>query len=332
MNSLRSQRVFMRSMATRRQHLATNAVLKDAIAFLKAQSYDMVIVETAGIGQSDSEIVDLVDFPVYVMTSDFGAQSQLEKIDMLDFAECVVLNKFDRRGAEDALRDVRKQWKRNKLAFQAKDEDVPVYPTIASQFNDPGVSWMFQNLMRLVIAHCGLNESQWQTEFTASAISPKTTALIPGDRTRYLADIAAQGRHINHSIADQADSARQLQHCHESLKLLQDNELPELFDLYSEDSVQGGAEKDASLCILRQRYNEALKSLSAESVALLKAWPKRFAAVRADSFEYEVRGKTITGENYRTSLSGQKIPKISPPKTSDLGDLLLFSWERKPSR
>src|SRR5688572_11145795 len=143
MNSLRSNRVFMRSMATRRQHMATNVVLKDCIAFLKSLGYDLVIVETAGIGQSDSEIVDLVDFPMYVMTSDFGAPSQLEKIDMLDYAELVVLNKFDKRGAEDALRDVRKQWKRNRVAFATKDEDVPVYPTIASQFNDPGISWMF---------------------------------------------------------------------------------------------------------------------------------------------------------------------------------------------
>ncbi|HEX7130882.1 MAG TPA: cobalamin-dependent protein, partial [Rhodanobacteraceae bacterium] len=149
-NSLRSHRVFMRSMATRRQHAATSAVLQDCIAFLKSLPFDLLIVETAGIGQSDSEIVDLVDFPIYVMTSDYGAASQLEKIDMLDFAELVVLNKYDKRGAEDALRDVRKQWKRNRTAFKTPDEEIPVYPTIASQFNDPGVTWMFVNLCRLL--------------------------------------------------------------------------------------------------------------------------------------------------------------------------------------
>jgi len=139
MNTLRSEQIFMRSIATRRQHLATSEMLGDHILFLKSLGYDLVIVETAGIGQSDSEIVDLVDFSVYVMTNEYGAASQLEKIDMLDFADLIVLNKYDKRGAEDALRDVRKQWKRNHTAFTTADDDIPVYPTIASQFNDPGV-------------------------------------------------------------------------------------------------------------------------------------------------------------------------------------------------
>ena len=133
----------------------------EAIAVCKAAGFDLVIVETAGIGQSDSEIVDLVDFPMYVMTSDFGAQSQLEKIDMLDFAELVVLNKYDKRGAEDALRDVRKQWKRNHNRFHVADEEVPVYPTIASQFNDPGVTWMFANLCKLLREKLQLPAERW---------------------------------------------------------------------------------------------------------------------------------------------------------------------------
>jgi methylmalonyl-CoA mutase len=169
MNSLRSERIYMRSMATRRQHLSTSAMLQDAIHFLKSAGFDLVIVETAGIGQSDSEIVDMVDFSCYVMTSEFGAQSQLEKIDMLDYAELVVLNKFDRRAAEDALRDVRKQWKRNHLAFTMADEDVPVYPTIASQFNDPGISWMFVNLMRLLSEKLDLPENEWIPELPSRA-------------------------------------------------------------------------------------------------------------------------------------------------------------------
>src|SRR5690606_25890140 len=154
-NSLRHEQIYMRSMATRRQNLATSAVLADAVAFLRAAGYDLVLVETAGIGQSDSEIVDLVDLPIYVMTSEFGAASQLEKIDMLDLAELVVINKFAKGGAEDALRDVRKQWRRNHVAFEAGEDEVPVYPTIASQFNDPGVTWLFVNLCRRLAERAG---------------------------------------------------------------------------------------------------------------------------------------------------------------------------------
>src|SRR6202035_4510260 len=135
MNSLSADNIFMRSLATRRAHLATAAVLKEVIELYKAAGFDLVIVETAGIGQSDSEIVDLVDLPLYVMTSEFGAASQLEKIDMLDLAELVVINKFDKRGAQDALRDVRKQWRRNHVSFDRPEDEIPVYPTIASQFN-----------------------------------------------------------------------------------------------------------------------------------------------------------------------------------------------------
>ncbi|HEY5971204.1 MAG TPA: cobalamin-dependent protein, partial [Pseudoxanthomonas sp.] len=253
MNSLRSHRVYMRSMATRRQHAATNTVLKDCIGFLKGMGYDLVIVETAGIGQSDSEIVDLVDFPMYVMTSDYGAASQLEKIDMIDFAELIVLNKYDRRGAEDALRDVRKQWKRNRVAFQTPDEDVPVYPTIASQFNDPGVSWMFANLCRLLRAKlsgtgAGATEAEaapvgsprcdFQPQVDTSLKEPRATVLIPGNRTRYLAEISEQGRNINAGIERQAEAADRAQHFWEALRELNDANLPKALDLFDPSQLQ----------------------------------------------------------------------------------------------
>ncbi len=237
MNSLRSPRVYMRSMATRRQHAAINTVLRDCIGFLKSLDFDLVIVETAGIGQSDSEIVDLVDFPMYVMTSDFGAPSQLEKIDMLDYAELVVLNKFDKRGAEDALRDVRKQWKRNRVAFQTKDEDVPVYPTIASQFNDPGISWMFANLCRLLREKLALPEAQWNPAIDTALKEPRATVLIPGSRVRYLAEIAEQGRAINARIESQAEVAERAQSCWQALRELGDAVLPAALDLYAADAL-----------------------------------------------------------------------------------------------
>ncbi|MHB1273790.1 MAG: methylmalonyl-CoA mutase family protein [Rhodanobacter sp.] len=393
MNSLRSHRVYMRSMATRRQHAATSIVLHDCIDFLKSQPYDLVIVETAGIGQSDSEIVDLVDFPVYVMTSDYGAASQLEKIDMIDFAELVILNKFDKRGAEDALRDVRKQWKRNRTAFNVKDEDVPAYPTIASQFNDPGVSWMFANLCRLMrdklhlgtdpvgahpvrdpaasessgaaIAHkVGSYKSacDWQPRLDTTLKSPRATVLIPGARVRYLAEIAEQGRAINHSIESQAEYASKAQHYYESLKELGDDKLPKPLELYRTADLQpallpspsgrgsegeGPAEAgsppqapnphpqplsrgargesvDRSLLLLRQRYNAALKELSHEAIHQLREWPTLYKSVTDEVTEYKVRDKVIRVENYRDSLSHQKIPKVAPPKSKDWGELLSF--------
>ncbi|MGH8272182.1 MAG: cobalamin-dependent protein, partial [Gammaproteobacteria bacterium] len=235
MNALRSHRVYMRSMATRRAHAATSKVLHDCIDFLKSQPYDLVIVETAGIGQSDSEIVDLVDFPMYVMTSDYGAASQLEKIDMIDFAELIVLNKYDRRGAEDALRDVKKQWKRNRTKFELKDDEVPVYPTIASQFNDPGVTWMFANLCRLLrekIPGVGDEKCNFEPQLDVSVKEPRATVLIPGKRVRYLAEIAEQGRGINADIERQAEAASKAQNCYEALKELDDPQLPAELALY----------------------------------------------------------------------------------------------------
>ncbi|WP_114239314.1 methylmalonyl-CoA mutase family protein [Dyella sp. C9] len=323
MNSLRSHRVYMRSMATRRQHAATSAVLRDCIDFLKAQPYDLVIVETAGIGQSDSEIVDLVDFPTYVMTSDYGAASQLEKIDMLDFAELVVLNKFDKRGAEDALRDVRKQWKRNRTAFALTDEQVPVYPTIASQFNDPGVTWMFSNLCRLLRDKLGLPAEKWTPGLDTSVKEPRATVLIPGSRVRYLAEIAEQGRGINKEIEREAEFASKAQHYYESLKELGDAQLPRELARYESEALhEEGA--DRTLLTLRQRYNAAIKELSHEAIHLLHDWPRRYKSVTEEVNEYKVRDKVIRVENYRESLSHQKIPKVAPPKTKDWGDQLRF--------
>ncbi|WP_049623033.1 methylmalonyl-CoA mutase family protein [Frateuria defendens] len=413
MNALRSHRVYMRSMATRRQHAATSAVLRDCIGFLKSLPFDLVIVETAGIGQSDSEIVDLVDFPVYVMTSDYGAASQLEKIDMLDFAELVVLNKFDKRGAEDALRDVRKQWKRNRNAFALNDEDVPVYPTIASQFNDPGVTWMFANLCRLLREKLGAGNGErgteseprgigtphcnWAPQVDTTLREPRATVLIPDARVRYLAEIAEQGRGIDAGIARMAEAASRAQHYYASLKELGDAELPRALDRYagtdlhaaataeagasprtlraahdaSAEALDAGLRRhdelaaaeavvspdpvipaqagihagtsrvahhaasppsvtapatvvDRSLLTLRQCYNAAVKELSSEAIHLLRDWPERSRSVTAEVNEYKVRDKTIRVENYRESLSHQKIPKVAPPRTKDWGEQLGF--------
>ena len=360
MNSLRSPRVFMRSMATRRQNAATNVVLKDSIGYLKSLDFDLVIVETAGIGQSDSEIVDLVDFPVYVMTSDYGAASQLEKIDMLDYAELVVLNKYDKRGAEDALRDVRKQWKRNRAQFQIKDEDIPVYPTIASQFNDPGVSWMFANLTRKLREKLGLPEDAWTPAIDTSLKEPRATVLIPGARVRYLAEIAEAGRAINRRIESQAEIADRAQSLWQSLQELEDDKLPPALALYDAEALAdrivarsiGGdlmgligqalgheidkqtdpkaqpepltLPVDRTLLVLRQRYNDAVQSLDTDALKLLREWPARLQSITEDVNQYQVRDKTIRVENYRESLSHQKVPKIAAPTYRSWGELLTF--------
>ncbi len=345
MNTLRSERVFMRSMATRRQHLATSEVVADSLALLRSTGFDLVILETAGIGQSDSEVVDLVDFPMYVMTSDYGAASQLEKIDMLDFAELVVLNKFDRQSSKDALRDVRKQWKRNRLAFELTDEDIPVYPTIASQFNDPGVTWMFVNLCRLLRQRTeeekeegrgkdcfGTERCDFSPEVELTEKEPRRSVLIPGKRVRYLAEIAEQGRGLNENIQHWAEEARRAQHYYEVLRELEVDGLPAPLMLPETDPKPTGNRKpneadggDARMADqLLGRYSEAVKAIPEQARDLLKAWPDLKASVEAEEYSYEVRGKTISGSNYRESLSRLQIPKIAAPQTADWGDQLVF--------
>ena len=322
MNSLRSDSIYMRSMATRRQHLATSEILGDAILFLKSLGFDLVIVETAGIGQSDSEIVDLVDLPVYVMTSDYGAASQLEKIDMIDYAELVVLNKYDQRGSQDALRDVRKQWKRNHLAFDVADEQVPVYPTIASQFNDPGMTWMFSELCRLLREKLSLDSKARTPDLDSQGKEPRAGSLIPGSRTRYLAEIAEQGRQINADITGNAEAASRAHHLYEALKALDDPHLPAPLEAYASDLAEG-TEPD-SVGALRQAYHDALTAMGTNGLDLLQAWPARREAMQQEEYSYTVRGRRITGKNYTESISHQKIPKVATPRYRDWGDLLRF--------
>ncbi|MGO9751287.1 MAG: methylmalonyl-CoA mutase family protein [Solirubrobacteraceae bacterium] len=320
MNSLRNERIFMRSIATRRAHLATSAMLEDALAFLTSAGFDLVIVETAGIGQSDSEIVDLVDLPVYVMTSEYGAPSQLEKIDMLDLAEIVVINKFDKRGAQDALRHVRKQWKRNHVAFDVSDDAVPVYPTIASQFNDPGLTWMFVNLCRAIGNRAGADSDRWKPAVELTSREPLGNMLIPGNRVRYLAEIAEQGRAINKDVERLARLASTAQHCYEALKALSDPALPGELDAYPEVD----RDDDHAHAPLRARYNQALAALGDAAVGLLRSWYKQIDSITAETYSYTVRDRDVRGQNYRTSLSQQLVPKIAPPRFDGWGDRLRF--------
>jgi isobutyryl-CoA mutase len=322
MNSLRNEGIFMRSMATRRRNRSTSAMLEDALAFLRSTAFELVIVETAGIGQSDSEIVDLVDLPVYVMTSEFGAASQLEKIDMLDLAEIVVINKFDKRGAADALRDVRKQWRRNHVAFEVGDDEVPVYPTIASQFNDPGLTWMFVNLCRAIGALPRVDSGRWDPGAEPSSREPLGNVLIPGSRVRYLAEIAEQGRAINDDVERRAQLASTAQHCYEALRALGDPALAGELEPYPVAALDDAG--GDGLPALRARYNETLAALGAEAIGLLRGWAAQLDGITAKTYSYTVRDREVTGENYRQSLSQQLIPKIAAPRYDGWGDRLRF--------
>ncbi len=331
MNTLSSRNIYMRSIATRRQHLSTSKMLGDITLFLKSLAYDLILVETAGIGQSDSEIVDLVDFSLYIMTSDYGAASQLEKIDMLDYADMIILNKFDRRGTEDALRDIRKQWQRNHNAFQNKLEDIPVYPTIASQFNDPGVNWAFANLCKLIAEKKALDRSVWlrglpyfgeTAEKQNKAQEPKSVALIPGSKIRYLSEISEQAREIKRKNIAQADAASKAFRYYEALRIVEDENLPNALEAYPSIVLEN--QSDPTMHALRQNYQAALNGLDAESMHLLQEWPNRKEAVETENYSYKVRGKDVKGRNLVESLSGLQIPKIATPKSNDWGEQLTF--------
>ena len=199
----------MRSLATRRSNLATSASLDNSVKLLRASGFDLILLETAGIGQSDSEISDLVDFSIYVMTPEFGAETQLEKINMIDFADCIVINKFDKSGAEDALRAVRKQYCRSHLDFDAEPESLPVFGVVANRFNDLGTKWFYYKLIDLLIEKKGLNWIRNQkSDFAVSEISE----LIPAERKEYLRQISSTIRKYKIQVREHAEIALSLIH------------------------------------------------------------------------------------------------------------------------
>jgi len=321
MNALRSPRVYMRSMATRRQHVATSAVLQDCIQYLKGQDFDLIIVETAGIGQSDSTIVDLVDVPMYVMTSDYGASSQLEKIDMLDFAEMIILNKYDQRGAVDALRDLRQQWRRRRQTYDLNEDQIPVYPTIASQCNDPGMTWMFVNLCHLLRARLSGQQvasparCDFNPHLEITETLPNVNRSIPLRRSGYLADIAEQGRAINARLQSQVKALEQAQPCWHVLgDLLHDPLRPVALQPYPPEALND-ASVDASLITLRRSYHEAITSVNPESLQLLQDWQRQHASISADLLPSIIDTRRF---------DPQSLPTITTPVDSQWGDVLRF--------
>ena len=291
MNAIHGPNVFMRSLATRETGSELSAALGDAIAACKAHGYGLVIVETAGIGQGDAAIVPHVNASLYVMTPEFGAASQLEKIDMLDFADFVAINKFDRRGAEDALRDVRKQVQRNREAFRASPEDMPVFGTIAARFNDDGVTALYH----AVAEKLGFNTGRLPRR--ASKVSSAVHVVVPPKRSRYLAEIAEAVRGYHQRVDEQTRIARERQQLLAVRGMLR-KELPEL-------------EKELEA---RQLQPEAKK--------LLESWPQVVKAYAGDEQVVKLRNKEVRTRLTYTSLSGTKVPKVALPAYQDHGELL----------
>jgi isobutyryl-CoA mutase len=311
MNAINSPRVYMRSLATRQANLALSKHVQESIDICKAAGYDFIIVETSGIGQSDTMITDYCDLSLYVMTPEFGAATQLEKIDMLDFADLVALNKFDKRGALDAIRDVRKQYKRNHHLFNAKDEEIPVYGTMASQFNDPGMNTLFAELMKAFKNKIGVDFiGTKQTNHQPQEESEKIY-IIPPDRIRYLAEIAESSQAYTQWVNEQCKIAQQLY----GVSITQS-----LTPALSKGEGAGMQQNfDAALLDIQKHLEQHLHP---ECKRLLKQWPETVKQYTAENFIYKVRDKEIKQPLYYTSLSQLKIPKIALPKYEAWGDVL----------
>ena len=300
MNSIKSPRVYMRSLATRQANLALSAHVNDAIDILKAANYDLIILETSGIGQSDTEIVEHSDISLYVMTPEYGAATQLEKIDMLDFADLIAINKFDKKGSLDALRDVQKQYQRNNQRFEESIEKMPVYGTIASQFNDPGTNTLYAEVINK------FNEREigdFNSSFEITDEMSEKIFVIPSNRTRYLSEISENNRAYDKWVLEQKEIAQKLYNLNSSLEII-------------EKGSKSAKEE------LEKKYKELLKELDPKNKALIDEWPKLVKSYKEDIFNYQVRSNTLSIKTHTTSLSNNKIPKVTLPKYSGWGDLL----------
>lgn len=310
MNSIDTPRVFMRSMATRASNKAISDSVKGAIEVYKTAGFDLIIVETSGIGQSGTEIVDVSDIPIYVMTHEYGAATQLEKINMLDLAELVVLNKFEKKGSLDALRDIRKQIKRNRGEWHAKPEQMPVYPTIAAQFNDEGVHRLFAAIVDRVNHHFGLHWTPSLYTNVEPAEDLHTQAVIPGKRQRYLSEITETIEDYHRWADEQVEIASKLDQVRGTIEQVR-NWNPE--------------EKEVMITKMEEMEEHWSVKLDPLPRKILEGWDQLYDKYRQESFDVQIRGKTIKNELFRESLSGTRIPRISMPKTQNLGDRLKFA-------
>jgi len=304
MNAINTPRVYMRSLATRQANLALSRHIAEALCIVKNAGFDLIILETSGIGQSDTEIVDFGDVSMYVMTPEYGAATQLEKIDMLDFADLIALNKSDKRGAQDALRDVRKQFARNRMLFTTDPEQLPVFATMASQFNDHGVNMLYRELINMLNIK---SKSHFDSHFVVTDDMEQIAGIIPPRRVRYLSEISDTVRNYNKWSTEQASVATRLYGLHIAIEELNNNNQPLPVSLSSE---------------LKKLYKETQKYLAPDSQHLIDTWQHRLKELKKDTYTYQVRNKAVKVQTYTESMSHLRIPKIAMPKYNDWGDIL----------
>ena len=310
MNAISHPRAYMRSLATREDNTALSGAMQEAIDICKAADFDLIILESAGVGQSDASILDYCDVSMYVMTPEYGAASQLEKINMLDYADLICINKFDKAGALDALADVKKQYKRNHQLFTAKDEDIPVIGTMASKFNDDGVNHLFELLLKKIETKTSAKFGEYHFAETAKV----SQAVIPSSRVRYLSEIAEANRGYDQLVKEQAEFASKLYRLQGSLEIISQSE--------TKNPLTGG--KGAS-DVLQKQIDFYTEQLTPVAKKLITNWPNKIAEYQKDFYEYTVRDKVIKLPMTTISLSGTKIPKVVLPKYKDWGDIL--KWQ-----
>jgi len=319
MNAINNPRVYMRSLATRQSNLALSKYVAEAIQVLKAAKYDLIILETSGIGQSDTEILDHSDVALYVMTPEFGAATQLEKIDMLDFADVVAINKFDKRGALDALRDVKKQYQRNHNLWDAKPDDLPVYGTIASQFNDPGMNTLYKKIMDTVVEKTG---AELRSTFAITREMSEKIFVIPPHRTRYLSEIAENNRKYDQTVVAQQDVAQKLYGIYKTLESVTGVKAPlTKFGLDTESFANTQANSDF-VRLLVAEFDRVKMNLDPYNWEVIFTWDEKVNKYKNPVYTFKVRDKEIKIQTHSESLSHSQIPKVALPKYQAWGDVL----------
>jgi isobutyryl-CoA mutase len=324
MNAINNPRVYMRSLATRQSNLALSKYVAEAIQVLKAAKYDIIILETSGIGQSDTEIMDHSDVSLYVMTPEFGAATQLEKIDMLDFADLVALNKFDKRGALDAIRDVKKQYQRNHNLWDINPDEMPVFGTIASQFNDPGMNTLYKSIMDTIVEK---TESDLKSTFKITREMSEKIYVIPPHRTRYLSEIAENNRKYDAIALSQEQVAQKLYGIFKTLESVS-GKVPVINKAgIDEDSVLPSALKEHDdnkifINLLLNQFDKVKMDLDSYNWEMILNWDEKVNKYKNPVYTFKVRDREIKMATHTESLSHSQIPKVAMPKYQAWGDIL----------